>query len=123
MIIIAILISIIISCIIYFGGGWCVYNIYLSIVDIDTLTFEQIFNSQIIVYNSVVFVINFLCVINTNKSEWLDNICLGVPVVCYFLFCKILPMSTGGAILNTVFVLLTLIICTTNLIQKLLDEN
>ena len=40
---VAIIISLVISLIVYFGGGWCVYNIYLSCVDVDTLTFQDIY--------------------------------------------------------------------------------
>lgn len=115
--IVYILIAIVISAIIYLGGGWCVYNIYLSCVDIETYTFQEIYNSQILVYDIVaeagILFFIFLAEKKRNISEPLGYFCIGLPVACWVLFTQILPMSEGAAILNTIFNIIGMTIAAT----------
>lgn len=115
----AIVLAIIISLAIYLGGGWCAYNIYLSFQDIDTMTLQGIYSSEIAAYNIVAAIANVIFAalwekseggISDSQSNKMLFLSLGVPVITWLLCSYVLPISMGASILNTVLNILTMCI-------------
>lgn len=106
-----IIIAFILAVIIYIGGGWIVSDIYYSIFPIDEqMTLEEIFQTRIIIYNTVCGIASFICVILAD-DRYTDRIfwCIGVPFGFYLLI-TFLPMSAGIAWANTIACVIALTI-------------
>ena len=110
----AIVLAIIISLAVYLGGGWCAYNIYESFQDIDTMTIQGLYSSQILTYNLVALAFNILFGWLAEKrgeqySEKFIWIAIGVPLATWAVCAYILPLSYGASILNTIINIIVLI--------------
>lgn len=111
----AVILSIILATITYLGGGWCIYNVYLSINPIcDSDTIQSIYSTQLLVYAITSCVINAIAIgvadgPNNNLESWAEILPLAPLAVCIVF--GLLPISEGGAILNTVICIIISSIC------------
>lgn len=125
----AIVLAIIIALVVYLGGGWCAYNIYTSFQDIDTMTVQSIYSSEILTYNIVAAVVNFLCAyfwernkgpLSEGEANGMLFLALGVPAVTWVLCAYVLPISYGASILNTVINIIVMSICSSMWLRRVL---
>ncbi len=108
--------SILISLVIYLGGGWCVFNIYLSIIDIESATIQSIYSSEILTYNILAGIINviFLVLWEHNGGHVDDRkltLAMGIPAATWLLCAYVFPISMGASILNTILNVIAMTVC------------
>lgn len=92
----------------YLGGGWCIFNIYLSIFPIEASdTLHDIACNQLLVNAIIATVVNSVCLHNADirGANLPDTMCsIGVlaPLTLWAFAKWALPLSLGFGILNTV---------------------
>lgn len=111
-----VIIGLILSCIVYFGLGWIVYDIYTSIYPIEGSTLiSDIYLNEILCYNGVACAFNFALIIFSKQNFWEDYeftaIIIGFsPLVLYYVLKIILPMSIGAALINTILCIISMVV-------------
>jgi hypothetical protein len=115
------IIALIISAIVYFGFGWIVLNIYYSIYPISgDAQITSIYSTELLVYACIASAFSFICSAAMDKeSDTRTWSALGIPFASWLLFAKILPMSVGGSLLNTIICIISM----TVFASKFADEK
>ena len=121
----AIILAIIISLVVYLGGGWCAYNIYMSFQDIDNMTIQSLYSSEILTYNivAIAFSVLFGSLAEGKGHSFSDSfpyIIIGLPLVMWALCVYVLPISYGASILNTVVNIIVLCVCCVMWLRRVL---
>ena len=110
------IIALIISIILYLGGGWCIYNIYLSVFPIqDNDTIHQIACAQLLVYAIWATIVNLFGLYKAErsgvKSHDFDAVAAWSPLALWAIAKWILPLSIGFGIINVVICVLGMTFC------------
>ncbi len=110
------IIAFVISIILYLGGGWCFYNIFVSISPIsDSESLHSIACNQLLVYGIWATVVNafglWMAEKNGCKSHNLDPVALGTPLALWAIAKWLLPLSIGFGVINVVLCVLAMTFC------------
>lgn len=109
----AYVIAFIVSIILYLGGGWCFYNIYLSVVPIEaTDTLQDIACDQLLVYGIwatiLIFFGMYMAERNGSQSNDFDTVAVFAPLSLWAIAKWVLPLSLGFGIINVVVVIVAI---------------
>lgn len=105
------IIAFIVSILLYIGGGWCIYDVYISVFPIEnTDTLMDIAFEQLMVYSCWAAIVNFMAFVMSSKNnDFYMNI--GVSPIFIALITKIFPLSIGVGILINILTIASMTYC------------
>jgi hypothetical protein len=89
------------SILIYFGLGWIIKDIALSIFTDETCTMKDLLKIELIVYTCIAMLYGFFTM-NAAENEFVQGLILMSPLCSYFLIYDLLPYSVGSMLLFSV---------------------